>query len=1233
MNLRLGSLCLVLAIIHAGDIRLAAEDWPTWRHDPLRSGVTNEKLAPPLQQLWAFRSRQTHLVPKTQESPQNAKYPWVTWYSLPMSAAGDAIYFNSAADGRTVCLDAATGKKRWEFIAGAAVNRTPTIWDGKVYVGSDDGHVYCLDAKTGTIVWQFKAAPTDRMLISYGKPVSTWPVRTDVAVDKGVAYFAAGVFPHDGTFMFALDAKTGKLLWRNGTQCETGGRSSMAPAGHLFVTRKSIFVPKDCWGYFLNWYTLVGFGRESGGPVHRPDMDEWPQYPDYYGIFLPLYGVRKGDIRYLGSSALAIDKKDRKKTSSLWKVDTPGRWTDIDSVLSNRARKPIFFRYDPDCATVVYADGVLYHSAFDTAGTGSTIYARDAASGKQLWSTEIAERANQIIVANGKLFASTRSGTIYCFAPNGKKHDVIEEPIDLNPKAYADSPAMVQAAEAIIKEGGVTAGYVIVLDCESGQLALELAKRTNLYLIAVFRDASNAAAARKIYSRAGGHVSRVITYHQKAGTKLPFPSFFANLIVSEAAAIGQDLPHDAENLDRILKPIRGVALIGGQQSDAVLKSWIAETKQTDWKIVQAAGAWAKRLRPRLEDAGGWFQANGDAGNTNNSHDGVLKPPLGVVWYGTPHLAYGGRTPGSWIVDGVLLVPEGKLLYAYDEYTGRKLWQRKNAVTDMAAAPGSIFLRYHEMVARLDPATGKILQQYLPASKGDKWTKMAPDRDGKTLYLSTGGSIIAMDVASGKPRWVLGGPGQKKQWKEWTVIGDGYMYIRGGGDLKALRTGAIAEMRAYLKANDPERLKQYNREVDKHTFSTFTTVDTKTGKVLYSQAADVTNAGGALIPSGGFGSGRNARHYNPPVFGCTMAAKDVIIFCTTSGADKGWRVWPSGRYGHRSLAVYDGPTGRLLWKKQANYRGRPVVADDTIYAEPWGYDLRTGKRKTRTHPITGKETDWAWCRAGKQCGIFAGSKYFLFGRSTGVGYHDLLTDQGLYTFFHSRMSCTFDAVTGGGMMIKPPMASYCKCSWSLPFTIALGQVATPPSVGQSFAQPGPTLPVKHLYLDFAATGDRRDKNGNLWLRSKRQIGHALLLGHEVKVEMYPGGKDVQHNSRYTHVENTNTPFVFATTIQGMKSCVIPVTAPKDGKGRYRVKLGFVAPPGDKPQQRVFDVQLNGKTVLASFDIVKEAGKSNRAVWKEFVIDIGGDLVLGLVAKSDKPTAKQMPLISGMQILRE
>ena len=769
-----------LSSLWVSAIPLFAEDWPTWRHDRQRSAVSSEELALPLGQSWVFRTRQSREAPEP-GNPTLAKYPWVTWYSLPISSAGDSLFFTSSAEGRIGCLDVTSGKLRWEFFAGCGVNRVATFWKGKLYAGSRDGNVYCLNAKSGELVWKFKAAPTSRWFLSYGKPISVWPVRTDVVVDtdpkinggKAVAYFAAGVFPHDGTFLYAVDADTGRSLWRNATHAEGGWRASMAPAGHLYVTEKSIVVPRDFFGYFSGWGTLVQFDRTNGlsaGYTNTP----------------PIHGVRKDNIQYFGTHAVKIepteDGKNEKRTE-IWRHDMPGHWTDLDSVLGVRGKRPVYFRWDPDLSSILYAGGVVYQSAFkidDAQAKGSRICARDAKDGKLLWSVDIAEQANQIIVANGRLFASTRQGTIYCFAPkDAKRFGVIEESIESNP--FVDSQQMSAAAKAIIEQTAKNEGYALVLDCDTGGLAYELAKQSKLKVLATFSDAAKASAARRAFNRAGMHVSRIVAYHHEKGQRLPFSSYIADLIVSESAVTGRPLPNDVEEMNRVLKPIRGIALIGGKQTEKDLKSWTASDKR--WKAVADGGYhWARHVRPQLPDAGGWTHPFGDAGQTGCSHDAALKPPLGVYWYGEPQLGF--PSLGALIIDGVFLLCEDANLVARDQYTGRKMWEREHGRTDTVCAPGSVFMRYLEVVVRVDPSTGKEIAAYKPPSPDAKWLAMAAAKDGATLYLVSGGkdadekdwrSLMAVDVATGKVAWSRGGPGQGTRWGTGNAIGEGYIY--------------------------------------------------------------------------------------------------------------------------------------------------------------------------------------------------------------------------------------------------------------------------------------------------------------------------------------------------------------------------------------------------------------------------------------------------------------------------
>ena len=111
-----------------------------------------------------------------------------------------------------------------------------------------------------------------------------------------------------------------------------------------------------------------------------------------------------------------------------------------------------------------------------------------------------------------------------------------------------------------------------------------------------------------------------------------------------------------------------------------------------------------------------------------------------------------------------------------------------------------------------------------------------------------------------------------------------------------------------------------------------------------------------------------------------------------------------------------------------------------------------------------------------------------------------------------------------------------------------------------------------------------------------------------------------------------PFVFATAARGLEKCVVALTKPDVPKRAYTVRLGFSALPGDKRGQRVFDVKINGETVLTSFDIMKEAGRADRAVWKEFEVTLGQYFTLEMVPKSGTLSVDRMPLINGLQVVR-
>jgi len=227
-----------------------ADDWPTYRHDNARSGVTEDTLAPPLKQCWAFQP--SHPPHPSWPHPKRER-PRVRFDdAFHVAIARDRVYFGSSADGKVYALDSATGQVRWQFITGGAVRLAPAVWRDRVLVGSDDGHVYCLSARSGELIWKHRAALEARQVIGHGRMISVQPPRAGVLVDNGNAYFACGIFPTEGVGLSAIDVQTGELIWRNDAFGQTyqrmahggtEGFSGVSPQGYMLASAKRLYVP------------------------------------------------------------------------------------------------------------------------------------------------------------------------------------------------------------------------------------------------------------------------------------------------------------------------------------------------------------------------------------------------------------------------------------------------------------------------------------------------------------------------------------------------------------------------------------------------------------------------------------------------------------------------------------------------------------------------------------------------------------------------------------------------------------------------------------------------------------------------------------------------------------------------------------------------------------------------------------------------------------------------------
>lgn len=213
-SIRLAVVCAVFVGVLAGS-SLGA-DWPAYRHDVRRSGVTVQSLAVPLRQAWVYRPAQ---APRPAWSPPH----FIMINRLDFDAApglviaGNRLVFGSSADDTVRALDARTGRELWRCTTGGPIRVAPQIADDRVYFGSDDGWIYCLDAATGKPAWTFNAAPSPDQIIGNDRLISRWPIRTGVLVDDDVAYAVAGMWATEGIYAYALDADTGNVIWCNDT--------------------------------------------------------------------------------------------------------------------------------------------------------------------------------------------------------------------------------------------------------------------------------------------------------------------------------------------------------------------------------------------------------------------------------------------------------------------------------------------------------------------------------------------------------------------------------------------------------------------------------------------------------------------------------------------------------------------------------------------------------------------------------------------------------------------------------------------------------------------------------------------------------------------------------------------------------------------------------------------------------------------------------------------------------
>jgi len=155
---------------------------------------------------WSMFRRDSAHNAAGQSAPENLTLRW------KFTTDGGIISSPSVADGRVYvgsqdkniyCLDSRTGSLIWNFTIGARIRSSPAIASGRVYVGPDDGNVYCFNTENGSMIWSTDAGGYIEVNFAAAPALRSSPTVVDDKVYVGSL----------DTNVYCINAKDGDIEW------------------------------------------------------------------------------------------------------------------------------------------------------------------------------------------------------------------------------------------------------------------------------------------------------------------------------------------------------------------------------------------------------------------------------------------------------------------------------------------------------------------------------------------------------------------------------------------------------------------------------------------------------------------------------------------------------------------------------------------------------------------------------------------------------------------------------------------------------------------------------------------------------------------------------------------------------------------------------------------------------------------------------------------------------------
>ncbi len=1060
--------CMIIAIVTLSAVATAG-DWPTAGGDIRRSNVSTEVLDLPLAESW--RHEPFHAPkPAWPEGPAKRDVyrkvyglsPTVTFDRAfqPVIVAGK-LYYGSSADDAIRCLDATTGEFLWGYGTEGPIRLAPTVHDGKVYFGSDDGCVYCLDAEGGELVWKHRAAEPDRRLPGNGRMMSLWPIRSGVLVDGGTAYFTAGLFPSQGAWLCALEADSGKPIWKQ--------EVDISPQGYLLASSNRLFVPT---GRATPHIYLRDDGQQvaafPGGGQQRAGF---PQGGGSYALIVDDVLVHAGGekrgleftgtenrekiitapgIRLVahGDTAYILDMDrlkaiHRARYVELLRLQSKKEKTPEDTERIARLRGPEepAVLWDVPCsapyAMILAGDHVL-------CGGEGAVVAYDCGTGKEAWQAAVNGKAYALAVAQSRLYVGTDSGTTHCFESEGPAKTQSQLAKNKAPLAEGAVPHFGNVVKAALDACATDLGYCLVLG-EIG-VAEELCRNSKMNVVCVSADDEAVAEYRQSKAENPTSSSDRLTCHVGRPDALRFQGKVFDLIVVVIGHDARKRPAPANEILRLLRPYGGTVVAFGQgahntrEINSELRTW-GQAITTNWQIVdvesQTIGI---GHRGPLEDAGEWTHFYADPGNSACSGDPIEFGPVDIQWFGRPGprkmVDRHEKNMAPLYKNGRMFVTGDNYIVALDAYNGTILWERdlpesirlgafKNCGS-MAVGDDFLYIASADTCLALDVKTGETADTYAAPPTSDAKT-------GEWGYVATVGGLLLGTTAKPGANWrVQDVPTQTLIWrdkqpvvtsdvlfafdsvidrKEWEyrpksgvivnptlAAGGGHVFFIESGNPK---TFDVPDGRIKLDALFDQRAQ-------------LVALNLQSGKEAWRTPVDLSNLENVVFMS---------------------YADDTLVISGSRNVKIEESEKPRVRY---DLWAFNAPDGKPLWNSTQTPvpdhivqgpHGEQVqhsaIVNGVIHNTGFACHLRTGK------PYEG----WKWQKSDK-CGTLSASASCIFSRFVTPRMFDIKSGEYQPLTSVTRPGCWINILPVGGLVLIPEASSGCTCYFPIQTSIAL-----------------------------------------------------------------------------------------------------------------------------------------------------------------------------------------------------